>query len=123
MPILLVTNGNRIHAIWMEWVEGQRDVHDEGNMEIFYSTETVSAPFVAGREFSPVPTPSAPAVTETPTREAPTAVPPAATGTPPRVNRLRAGSAGPSAVVLTGLASAVVVLGLVVGWSLRRRRV
>ena len=123
MPILVVTNGNRLHAIWMEWVEGQRDVHDEGNMEIFYSTETVSAPFVAGREFSPVPTPSAPAVTETPTREAPTAVPPAATGTPPRVNRLRAGSAGPSAVVLTGLASAVVVLGLVVGWSLRRRRV
>ncbi len=68
MPTLLVTNGNLLHAIWMEYAQGTDDVHGSGNFEIYYSAAMLPMTAKPITTFLPqVPTATL-APTTTPTR-------------------------------------------------------
>lgn len=121
MPTLLVTSGNQLHAVWLEYVAGQGHVHEGGNMEVFYSTASLPAPSLLPSGFLASKDPAAP--TGLPSarravRECATATPTPARVSPDRVPNLESGQSGPLTV---GIVLTTVAMALVVGLMRWRR--
>ncbi|MBN1979699.1 MAG: hypothetical protein JW918_20070 [Anaerolineae bacterium] len=111
-PRLVVSEGNVVHLVWFEHTEGQATIHEEGNMEIWYSRLETDAPHLPARAL-----PARPPVTATPAPDAyptPTPVPTQASLAPPlRLDDSPALSPNPGTAIWTGMAAAAVVVGLV----------
>jgi hypothetical protein len=121
-PRLVVTGGNTLHLVGFEHTDGQATIHDEGNMEIWYSRLETGAPH---RPPAPLPTrPPATPAPESVSRATATPVP-----TPTRTpSSALAGSSptprpNPDLAIAAGIGAALTVLGLiVVGRMVRIRR-
>jgi len=121
-PTLLVTGGNQLHAIWMEYAPGYTDVHNSGNAEIYYSTTTISASAKPLATFLPRP----PTATVVPTATRAGIAQPTARATSVRLP-ISSESApdlqsGQTVPLLAGILPIMFLLGLVLLWRARERR-
>ena len=120
---LLVSHGNRLHAVWYERLECELGfVGPSGRGEVFYSTMTTDAPALPPATLPPMPTPTpAPTPTPVPPTASPTSFPTVPTWQPAvGAEREAAAPALPPPALGIGLSAGVVVVVAVV-WSLRRR--
>jgi hypothetical protein len=111
MPSLVVSGGNLLHAIWMEYAPEQEDVHASGNTEIYHSVRTVAAPARPPAGFSHVTTTPVPTGTSRPVVQA------TATAVPTRVHVSSTKPEAPTseaASLLTGILLSAALMAVVV---------
>ena len=120
-PRLAVSEGNIVHVVWFEHTLGQGTIHDEGNMEIWYSRLETGA-----QHQPPRPLPSRPPLTTTPGPVPQATVTPELTATQaptfPLTHDAPRASVDTTAALMIGMAAALGVMGLVLAGRLLSSR-
>jgi len=129
LPLLghiVLSEGNKIHLVWMEEVASESGGDSPANMEVFYTRYETNSPGLPSSPLPPVPPPTAmaPTAQPVPTTQVTTSVTPRVTSVPVTATAADSTSStlAPVSGLTIGIGTAILMLGVSVSVLLVRNR-